>query len=186
MMPSEHSRHLKMLSSIFTVRTDVSIGIVGALLGLWAYLGILDVRFRSPLAFVIVGVVLSCLAVIATLLTDVLRRAAAKDKFARILSQYDPWVLKEMKVLIDQDSPTPYFDLWLLPDYPHQREFSKIGYMLRSLLREKPWGPIAAQALFQRSRVGRVRYFEQAAQRYSAHAGDSSSDNLNADENELP
>jgi hypothetical protein len=85
----------------------------------------------------------------------VLQRVDAKNRLARILAGFEDRDLAYVRILVIQ-GPLPA----MFPPEPREVKLAK----LFNFLNFDPAGQLASQALFQRSRTGRLNYFNRVVQ----------------------
>jgi hypothetical protein len=106
---------------------------------------------------------------VSVVAVDAFRRAQAKSKLADALQKYPDWHLDVIKRFIEERFWHPVLfnrkeGLWEGSEFPPWR-------VLLAILATEPWGALAADALFQRSRAGRRRYFGQVVGRVRKRRG---------------
>jgi hypothetical protein len=94
---------------------------------------------------------------------DALSKARAKQYLANTFAKFSDEDLFNLEYMIVQGRPFPIpLDPKLLDTLHLPPSWKNLAWALTNT----PWGPIAAQALFQRSQKGRLRYFREVTKRY--------------------
>jgi hypothetical protein len=163
---------LEMTKQLVTNREASIVG-VGIVMTLAIYLLMFSLGISatpwSMGAFVVVDLV--GIVLVSVVVFDLLDRLEAKQELAELFSHSDR---DSLHILWNLYLDGPSFYVFQDPrKFPES--FPEEWHRLRTFLRSYPYGALASQALFQRSPVGRHRYFCQVL-RMSGHLRERASD----------
>jgi hypothetical protein len=124
--------------------------------------------FAVPLSSRTVGTLLTIdivgIALVGNVTIDMMRRYEAKNRLARLLSSLDDERWLYLRRGLEMRYP-----LFMFQPQDHVPDPDREWFRVWEFLHGDPYGTLASQALFQRSPIGRMRYFNEVLEMARRH-----------------